>query len=74
MQKRELEAMVEELEGHVPRMLRACGDEDGFWFWFSGEADSMRRNAESRADRLFVCDRINAMLRRAGIGRQVPDL
>lgn len=73
VEKQQLEAMVSELERHVPRMLRDYDDEDGFWLWFSGEADSMRRNADSREDRMYVCDRINQMLRRAGVGREVPD-
>lgn len=63
--------MVNELEHHVPRMLKDFGDEAAFWHWFSGEADSMRRNAASREDRLYVCDRVNTMLIKTGIARQL---
>jgi hypothetical protein len=73
MERTKLEAMIDELERHVPRMLRDYADASGFWMWFSGEADSMRRNAASREDRLYVCDRVNSMLHNAGVNRQLVE-
>jgi len=73
MERTKLEAMINELERHVPRMLKDYGDANGFWLWFSGEADSMRRNAASREDRLYVCDRVNSMLHDVGVDRQLVE-
>lgn len=73
MQTANLESMINELEGHVPRMLRDYSDEAGFWMWFSGEADSMRRIARNMEERHYVCDRMNAMLQRTGIAKQLVE-
>jgi hypothetical protein len=63
--------MINELEGHVLRMFRDYSDEAGFWLWFSGEADSMRRIANSTEERHYVCVRMNEMLQRTGVARQL---
>ncbi len=68
-----LESMIKELERHVPRMFRDYSDDAGFWIWFSGEADSMRRIASSTEERHYVCDRMNEMLQRTGVARQLVD-
>ncbi len=73
MERTKLETMMNELERHVPRMLRDYADSSGFWMWFSGEADSMRRNAASHEDRRYVCDRMNSMLHNAGVERNLVD-
>ena len=73
MQTVNLEAMINELEGHVPRMFREYDDEAGFWMWFSGEADSMRRIARSLEERHYVCDRMNEMLERTGVTRHLVE-
>lgn len=73
MSNANLEAMINELERHVPRMFRDYADEAGFWMWFSGEADSMRRVAGSTEERHYVCDRMNAMLQRTGVARQLVE-
>jgi hypothetical protein len=73
MRNANLEAMINELEGHVPRMFRDYSDEAGFWLWFSGEADSMRRFARSTEERHYVCDRMNQMLQRTGVARQLVE-
>lgn len=57
-----LDAMVDELERHVPRMLRAQHAPPGFWTWFAGEAASIGSNAHSKADWLYVRDRLSAMV------------
>ncbi len=73
MHSANLEAMINELEGHVPRMFRDYADESGFWMWFSGEADSLRRVARSTAERHYVCDRMNAILRKTGLARELVE-
>ena len=57
-----LDAMVDELERHVPRMLKAQDAPPGFWTWFAGEAASIGSNARSKADWLYVRDRLSAMV------------
>lgn len=54
--------MVDELERHVPRMLKAQDAPPGFWTWFAGEAASIGSNARSKADWLHVRDRLSAMV------------
>lgn len=73
MERTNLEAMINELERHVPRMLKEYHDDSGFWLWFSGEADSMRRNAANGEDRLYVRDRVNSMLQSAGVPRHLVE-
>lgn len=73
MRSSNLEEMINELEGHVPRMFRECSDEAGFWMWFSGEADSMRRVARNTDERHYVCDRMNRMLQRSGVARKLVE-
>ncbi|MET0583059.1 MAG: hypothetical protein ABWZ08_13965 [Pseudoxanthomonas sp.] len=57
----DLEAMVEEIARHVPRMRAAYDTEEGFWHWFKGEVDSVRRNSRSVEEG----ERLTAKLRQA---------
>lgn len=56
--------MVDELERHLPRMLREYHDDLGFWSWFAGEAASIGSRTCNKQDWLHVRDRLSAMLDR----------
>lgn len=62
--------MVDELQRHVPRMLRVHADESSFWDWFVGEADSFSRCTENEEDLAYVGDRANGMLEDAHVVRR----
>lgn len=65
-----LEVMVDELQRHVPRMLRVQADEASFWDWFVGEADSFSRCTDNVQDLNYVGDRANGMLEEAHVVRR----
>jgi hypothetical protein len=65
---RDLQAMTAEIVGHVPRMRAACATDQDFWFWFTGELDSVRRCARSPEER----ERLTHFLRSA-LGSAVID-
>ena len=62
MDRTSLDAMVDELERHLPRMLKAQDAPPGFWTWFAGEAASIGCNTRCKADWLHVRDRLSAMV------------
>ena len=70
MDRINLEVMVDELQRHVPRMLRVQADEGSFWDWFVGEADSFSRCADNDQDLTYVGDRANGMLEDAHVVRR----
>lgn len=65
-----LEVMVDELQRHVPRMLRVQANETTFWDWFVGEADSFSRCTDNDQDLIYVGDRANGMLEDAQVVRR----
>lgn len=71
MDRHSIEAMVDELERHAPRMLASCKDESGFWLWFSGEAASIGSIARSRKDWLYARDRLNRILQKMHLDQPV---
>ena len=62
----DLDSMVEEISRHVPRMLAAYPTEGEFWNWFSGEVESVRRNARSHEERDRLTEQLMQALTRAG--------
>lgn len=62
MDRAALDAMVDELERHMPRMLELRHSPPGFWPWFAGEAASIGGNASSKEDWLHVRDRLSAIV------------
>src|SRR5687768_15465863 len=43
----DLTRMAREIASHIPRMSASCSASAEFDFWFSGELESVRRNASS---------------------------
>lgn len=62
-----LDAVLLEIERHLPRMLRDYPDRTGFWHWFCGETDSCLARTPLQADRLYFQLRINEILQAAGL-------
>lgn len=62
-----LNAMLAEIERHLPRMLREHPDPANFWHWFCGEADSFLSHAAQDQERLLFQDRVNRILEDAGV-------
>lgn len=62
MDRAALDAMVDELERHMPRMLELKDAPPGFWAWFAGEAASIGGNASCKEDWLHVRDRLSAIV------------
>ncbi len=62
-----LDAMLAEIERHLPRMLRDHPDPAEFWHWFCGEADSFLAQAGQDQERLLFQDRVNKILEDAGL-------
>ena len=63
------ETMLDELQRHLPRMLKESSAED-FWSWLVGEADSIATQGGNEDQGRFVRDRINTMLQAAGESRR----
>ncbi|RYZ73772.1 MAG: hypothetical protein EOP91_04295 [Lysobacteraceae bacterium] len=69
----DLEAMALEIVRHVPRMIKAYPTEVEFWHWFSGEIESIRRNARTFDERERLTARLIQALMDNGIeGEMVP--
>lgn len=62
-----MQRMVQEMQLHLPRMLRENTDRSEFWSWFCGEAESLFRHAHHDQDRLYFQDFINKTLEDAGL-------
>lgn len=62
-----MERMVQEMQLHLPRMLRENTDRSEFWNWFCGEAESLFRFARHDEERLYFQDFINKTLEDAGL-------
>ncbi|MEP6906364.1 MAG: hypothetical protein ABI858_00040 [Pseudoxanthomonas sp.] len=62
MDRAALDAMVDELERHMPRMLVDQHAPPGFWPWFAGEAASIESNTCCKNDWLYVRNRLSAIV------------
>ncbi len=64
MDRAALDAMVDELERHMPKMLEHSHAPPGFWPWFAGEAASIEGHTSCKKDWLHVRDRVSAIVER----------
>jgi hypothetical protein len=62
-----MERMVQEMQLHLPRMLRDNPERSEFWNWFCGEAESLFRHARNDEERLYFQDFVNKTLEDAGL-------
>jgi hypothetical protein len=69
MDREELDARLDALQGKLPRLLEDYVDEEDFWAAFAEEADPITAGAILPEDAAHVEARIGEMLAAAGVER-----
>ena len=63
----DIQAMATEIADHIPNMWRKSPNPGEFWYWFSGELESVLRNASTDDERERLRDGLMKALNGSGV-------